>query len=107
MDGTALGESEVKARWPFIPLSSHALTTTPHPPATTHKTQLGDKVLLNEPRCFCNRLNAPARRVIPLPEREGIEIGFEDAASVQVGALCASSTRSFHRTQHDQPTTSS
>ena len=47
---------------------------------TVH-TQVGDRVLCGEPRCFANRLNAPARRVCPLQDDS---ISFEDAASIQV-----------------------
>ncbi len=42
---------------------------------------MGDRVLLNEPRTFCNRLNAPAYRVVPFT---GLNMSFEDAASIQV-----------------------
>lgn len=42
--------------------------------------KVGDKVLLNEPRCLTNRLNAPAYRVVPFG---GLKMSFEDAASIQ------------------------
>lgn len=48
----------------------------------TH-TQIGDRVLCGEARCFTNRLNAPARRVCPLTDDT---ITLEDAASIQVRA---------------------
>jgi hypothetical protein len=41
-------------------------------------------VLCGEPRCFANRLNAPARRVCPLTDDK---ITLADAASIQVGPL--------------------
>ncbi len=43
--------------------------------------KVGDRVLCGEPRCFANRLNAPARRVCPLTDET---ITLEDAASIQV-----------------------
>lgn len=36
--------------------------------------------MTGEPKCFANRLNAPAYRVVKIDER----VSFEDAASLQV-----------------------
>lgn len=41
--------------------------------------KVGDRVMTGEPCCFANRLNAPADRVVWLPETTA----FEDAASLQ------------------------
>jgi acyl transferase domain-containing protein/NADPH:quinone reductase-like Zn-dependent oxidoreductase/thioester reductase-like protein/acyl carrier protein len=41
--------------------------------------KVGDRVMTGEPRCFANRLNAPASRVVKLDQR----VPFEDAASLQ------------------------
>jgi len=48
--------------------------------ADVKNLKVGDKVLLNEPRCLTNRLNAPAYRVVPFG---ALTMSFEDAASIQ------------------------
>jgi len=48
--------------------------------ADVKNLKVGDKVLLNEPRCLTNRLNAPAYRVVPFG---ALTMSFEYAASIQ------------------------
>ena len=39
------------------------------------KLKIGDRVIVNEPKCFTNLMNVPAARVIPLPDTFSMEDG--------------------------------